>query len=381
MKTHADFMQYHVPDGQVFNNNKNLLEFQIPKSHVDWMEFRKLGFGASEQGTVQGCNDWEILPTLLEKKIGVRLDHKTMNERMFSGILAESIILERWRYYDGTDLGYLENYLAGKKIRAVTPVSSYIVNTKYPRLFVSLDGKTEPNQTHLSGIKVSKSFPVECKTISMMEAKKWYEGIPATYRYQIQQQMLVTEVDYAELATLEDGYKFTVHPFKKDETMQEQILVKSNEAWALGLKLIEMKQEMDHYYNNGEHAKAENVKSQYESLMPLPGDQEAFKDYYSEKMFNERNSFLGDINDFKLVSLRMKVAESIKQLKSEQQQLENLLMRKFVINQGEYMDFIKQGKLRYYKKEGGINFQFSFTGVKANIDKESISKIIKNITD
>lgn len=381
MKTHADFMQYHVPDGQVFNNNKNLLEFQIPKSNTDWMEFRKLGFGASEQGTVQGCNDWEILPTLLEKKIGVRLDQKTMNERMFSGIMAESIILERWRYYDGTDTGYMENYLAGKKIREVEPVSSYIVNTKYPRLFVSLDGKALPNQTHLSGIKVPKSFPVECKTISMMEAKKWYEGIPATYRYQIQQQMLVTEVDYAELATLEDGFKFTVHPFKKDEMMQEQIVNKSNEAWALALKLIEMKKEMDHYYNHGEHAKAEQIKSHYESIMPLPGDQEAFKDYYSEKMFNERNSFLGDINDFKLATIRLKYSEAIKQLEKEKQQIENLLMRKFVISQAEYMDFLKQGKLRYYKKDGGKNYQFSFSGVKSTIDKDAISRIINKITE
>jgi len=381
MKTHADFMQYHVPDGQVFNNNKNLLEFQIPKSHQDWLEFRKLGFGASEQGTVQGCNDWEILPTLLEKKIGVRLEQKAMNERMLSGIMAESIILERWRYYDGTDSGYIENFMANKKIREVLPVSSYIVNTKYPRLFVSLDGKAIPNQTHLSGVKVPKSFPVECKTISMMEAKKWHEGIPATYRYQVQQQMLVTEVDYAELATLEDGYKFTVHPFKKDEMMQEQIITKTNDAWALGLKLIEMKQEMDHYYNHDEHAKAEQVKSAYESIMPLPGDQEAFKDYYSEKMFNERNSFIGDITNFKLANLRMKTSEAIKQLESEKQQYENLLMRSFVINQAEYMDFGKQGKLRYYKKEGGKNYQFSFTGVKANIDKEAISRIIKNITE
>lgn len=215
----------------------------------------------------------------------------------------------------------------------------------------------------------------------MMEAKKWHEGIPATYRYQVQQQMLVTEVDYAELATLEDGYKFTVHPFKKDEMMQEQIITKTNDAWALGLKLIEMKQEMDHYYNHGEHAKAEQVKSAYESIMPLPGDQEAFKDYYSEKMFNERNSFIGDITNFKLANLRMKTSEAIKQLESEKQQYENLLMRSFVINQAEYMDFGKQGKLRYYKKEGGKNYQFSFTGVKANIDKEAISRIIKNITE
>jgi len=381
MKTHADFMQYHVPDGQVFNNNKNLLEFQIPKSHKDWMEFRKLGFGASEQGTVQGCNDWEILPALLEKKIGVRLDQKTMNERMLSGIMAESIILERWRFYDGTDTGYLENYLEGKKIREVLPVSSYIVNTKYPRLFVSLDGKAAPNQTHLSGVKIPKSFPVECKTISMMEAKKWHEGIPATYRYQIQQQMLVTEVDYAELATLEDGYKFTVHPFKKDEMMQEQIITKTNDAWALGLKLIEMKQEMDHYYNHGEHAKADRIKSEYDSALPLPGNQDLFHDYYSEKMYSQKVSSIADVNDYKLAVMRLKVSEAIKILTKEKTQYENLLERRFVISQCEYLDFGKQGKLRYYKKDGGINYQFSFTGVKANIDKEAISRIIKNITE
>lgn len=378
MKTHADFMKYHI-EGPVFNNNKNLLEFQIPKTSPDWLEFRKLGFGASEQGVVQGCNDYEILPVLLEKKIGARTQDKAMNEAMLSGIMAESIILERWRYYDGTDLGYIENFINGNKIREVEPVSSYIVNTKYPRLFVSLDGKALPNQTHLTGVKIPKFWPVECKTISVYEAKKWHEGIPATYRYQIQQQMLVCEVDYAELATLEDGRRFVVHAFKKDQFMQDQILQKSEEAWQLAMKLIEMRQEIDYNFQSGNHAKAELIQSQYESIMPLPGDQDLFKDYYSEKMHAERTSFIGDVNDFKLASLRMKVSKAVKLLEKEQQQLENLLMRKFVINQSEYMDFGKQGKLRYYKKEGGKNFQFSFTSVKAKIDEEQIQNIINKI--
>lgn len=380
MKTHADFMKYHI-QGEVFNNNKNLLEFQIPKSSPDWLEFRKLGFGASEQGTVQGCNDYEILPVLIEKKIGVRTQEKAMNEAMLSGILAESIILERWRYYDGTDLGYVDNFVNGKKIREVEAVSSYIVNTKYPRLFVSLDGKALPGQSHLSGFKVPYAWPVECKTISVFEAKKWHEGIPATYRYQIQQQMLVTETDYAELATLEDGRKFVVHAFKKDEFMQSQILQKTEEAWQLAMKLVEMKKEIEYNFTNGNHAKAEQIQSQYESLMPLPGDQDAFKEYYSDKMYADKISFKGDINDFKITALRMKAATAIKHLKSEQQQLENLLMRKFVINQGEYMDFDKQGKLRYYKKDGGKNFQFSFSGVKLKIDEEAIKKTIQKLID
>jgi predicted phage-related endonuclease len=79
---------YAVPDREILNGNPNLIELYIPKSHQDWHEFRKQGIGASEVGVVVGVNMYNLLPKLVEEKVGTKDPYKAMNEAMISGLLA-----------------------------------------------------------------------------------------------------------------------------------------------------------------------------------------------------------------------------------------------------------------------------------------------------
>lgn len=370
---------YSVPEHEVLNGNPNLIELHIPKHHQDWHEFRKLGLGASEIGVVVGVNHYTLLPKLVEEKVGTRDPYKVMNEAMISGLLAEDAILKRWQHYDGTELGYIDNIVQNKIIRTAQPVNTYIINVNYPFLFVSLDGRVEPNQQHLSGTVVPYEFPLELKTIRQWEASKWLDGVPAMYRFQVQTQMLVTETEYAELAVLEDGVAFKVIPFKRDEQMQEIILTKAEETYMLIKKLKQMRKEIEYYMNEGQTNKANHLQSLFDSELPLPNDEEAAKEYYSQKMMLEREEFTASQEDAMLVKERVYLAEMIKGLDKEKQLVENLLMRRFTLEKGEYMSLGSEGKVRYFRVEGRKSHQFDFKGVKGVADPEHIKNQLKLI--
>jgi putative phage-type endonuclease len=366
---------YAVPDREILNGNPNLIELYIPKSHQDWHEFRKQGIGASEVGVVVGVNMYNLLPKLVEEKVGTKDPYKAMNEAMISGLLAEPALLKRWMHHDGTELGYVENITQEKIIRTAQPVHSYIVNVNYPYLFVSLDARVEANQQHLSGAIVPYEFPLELKTIRAWEAQKWADGVPAMYRFQIQTQMLVTETDYAELAVLEDGVSFKVIPFKKDEEMQELIIQKSLETYHLINRLREMRKEIDYYLSEGQGQKANQLQALYESELPLPHDEEIAKEYYSEKMAIDHPEFIATDEDLVLVRERVKISESIKILDKEKQLLENLIMRKFSLEKCEYMKLGVEGRVRYYRQENRKNFQLDFRSAKIPAPENLKTKI------
>jgi hypothetical protein len=374
--------KYSVPEHEVFNRNPKLIELYIPKSHTDWNTFRKNGIGASEVGVVVGVNHYKVLPQLVEEKVGTRDAYVPTNEAMLSGLLAEKIILRRWKYYDGTDLGYIDDLMKEISIdneellqltkRTCQPMNTYIINTDYPFLFVSLDARVDPNQTHLSGVIVDKEWPLEVKTIRQYEAAKWLDGVPSMYRFQVQTQMLVTETDYAELAVLEDGSKFKVIPFKKDQDMQEIIVNKSEETYQLIRRLRTMREEIMYYLNEGQVQKANKLQAEFDSHLPLPHDEEAAKEYYSQKMLIEHPEFMGSETDRAYVRERQRINEFIKGLEKEKQLYENLIMRTFSLEKCEYMTLGTNGKVRYHKVEGRKNYQLDFRAAKDLVDKNSI---------
>jgi putative phage-type endonuclease len=380
MKDFARFEKYLLPESM--NNDPNLLEYRIPKNIEDWHEFRRFSIGASEVAVVLGQNPYQIFPSMIEEKIGIKETRRSMNESMMSGLLAEEGILKRWSYHDGTDTNYVENYMNGNVIRKYEECDSYIVNVEYPWLFASLDGKALKGQQFLgTGQVINKMFPIECKTIKHFESKKWLDGVPSMYRYQINTQMLVTNTDVAELAVLEDGYSFRIEPFKRDDAACELILSETYQAYELMQYLLGLHNEIKKERSVGNIKVAQELEVEFLNKLPLPGDQDGFSEYYSEKMLAESESFLGDANDSTLASISSKLRLAGKIIDKEQKQIDNLIKRSFVLNQGEYMDLGKNGKLRYYVKGGRVNHELSFTSYKSGYDEAKVKEMIKNLLD
>lgn len=94
MKNFKTFERYMIPISM--NDDPKLLEFKIPKSDNDWHKFREMSIGASEVAICLGANPYQILPIMIEEKIGRREPRKIMNESMIAGLIAEEGILERW---------------------------------------------------------------------------------------------------------------------------------------------------------------------------------------------------------------------------------------------------------------------------------------------
>ena len=127
------------------NCNPNLVHVVIPYGDPEWFDFRNQGIsgvydsgiGASEIGKVMQAEPEKyrpVLPEMIEHEAGINLPDRRITEAMLSGILAEPTILNRWQYWDNTDYGYLDNYLANRKLREFGLVGAYIYNKKYPRL-------------------------------------------------------------------------------------------------------------------------------------------------------------------------------------------------------------------------------------------------------
>ena len=183
---------------------------------------------------------------------------------MFHGRNQEAYIGRLWQCHDGTELGYVDNYNnymnEVKKINAedfllneVEDVNiliesrtkasqflirrnqrlpAYITHPDYPYLFASLDFISAPNQPAFANTKnisfgeiLKYQFPIECKTIDKDAARNLEFSFPDQYISQINQQMLLTDSYYGEIAILSGGNKFEIFGYERNDYICD-ILVK-----------------------------------------------------------------------------------------------------------------------------------------------------------
>lgn len=200
----------------------------------DWYAYRKNGIGSSEVGKVLGLSDWDnsspidIYYDKLNREDARRPD----NAAMFWGRVLEDTVAEIWRYWDGTDDGYIANRNAGKVMRKNRRLNGIVVNEKYPWLYANLDRVIEANQFRLGSDELTLPHtPLEIKTISDREVKKWEAGIPPIYSAQVFLQMIVTESDYAEIALFDNYRNFYVYPIMYSKEFADQIIETTHDFW------------------------------------------------------------------------------------------------------------------------------------------------------
>lgn len=352
--------------------NKNCLHWNIKTHTEEWYKFRERGIGSSEISVVTRTNDFEILPRWIERKAGLRPD-VDLNEAMLAGLYAEDGILDRWKYWDGGE-SYVLNYVAKKIIRDCIKFFGYVTNPKYPILFTSTDAWAMPGSPKLSvGEESETGFPIEAKLISGYYADKWEASIPPGYIFQIHHEMLVTESDYAELATLRDGKIFQVIPIERRENLCNMILEKSEEVWPMVLRVRDIASKIKIAPSSKEK---DELQAELDSMLPLPDENPLYAEFYSEKHIKTSDFTEMPQTVYENAILRVKIAKAVKVLEDQMEYFDNMIKREFSLAGVEFFDAgVNDGKLRYYLRTGGKNHQLSYQSFKAKPKGEVLEQI------
>lgn len=334
----------------------DLIITYIPEHTEEWYSFRKNGIGGSEVGNILLPNpDYDSAIWIFHEKIGTILPRKEDNEYMFWGRTHEDVIAEMWRYWDGTQDGYIENYKNKRLIRDCRNVNGYVVNPKYPWLFASLDRvmNISGGRNLLTGNPLTTEGVLECKAMNQWVAQKWEDGMPIYYLLQIHQYMAIIEADYAEIAILENGNKFRVEKIQRDDSLCEKIIEITKSFWFNRIvpakEAFAKKQQAEKEGNIFEIEKWDAEINRYE---PDPDKTKAYQDFQNKRYLQERETMEGTIELFDLCK-KDKVLLGVKNIiEDERTGIANLLIKELTANSAEAIDFGRLGSYSWGERKG-----------------------------
>jgi len=338
--------------------NSKLEIHPIPYGTPSWHQFRLNGIGGSEVGSILNLNKWETAARIYHEKIGNLEPQTEDTEFMFWGRRHEDAIADTWQYWDGTDEGYIENQKAGKIIRKCRRINGYAVNPDYPWLFASLDRliNKEGGINMLTEEVLTEEAILECKTLSHWAASSWEDGLPIYFITQIQTYMIVYEVDYAEIAILKDGNKFSVEYVQRDDKLCQQIIDFTKSFWydrvVPAKKALEARSQ---YELEGRIEESEKEEAIIGQLEPDPDGTEAYREFMSEKFLKEREEVEGSMEMFDICKKDEMLKKMEGRIKKERSLFKNTLIKWIVDKAAEFVDFDSLGNYRFYLRKGGKN--------------------------
>jgi putative phage-type endonuclease len=339
------------------------------------------GIGASEIGIILGINPYR--PTLMELyhfKVGTEIPNKIQNEYMFHGLMLEDYVADLWQYWDGTTDGYMNNKVNGHRKRTMHRVNGYLVNEKYPWLFASLDRAIVKNQVMLiGGETMMTDCPLECKNISHYASRLWEAGIPPYYIAQVNQQMLITETNYCEIAILKDGRKFEVIPFQRSEKICKMIVERSYEFWQTVLRAKKAFKEKRLAERAGNYEIARHNEGIIQQLEPLPDDTEGYKEYFSEQFLKETPSMPGGEDDYIRIRSVLAINSIMKDLVKRKTLHTNMVTNTMVKNGVEKLEFGKDGYITFKKKKNAKKFGL-YNGLRNKPSDEFVQQQVSRLS-
>jgi len=327
----------------------------------EWHDFRQDHLGASEISTVCGLS--EYAPTamqLFHVKVGTERRDFIMNEPIFHGKRLEEYVADCWRYYDSPGDSYIHNATANRVQRQCRNINGAIVNPKYPFLSCNLDrvvvkGSRMLNENAMLCGDISEDqFPLECKTINQYSAKRWEDGIPRGYIYQVQQQLVITESKYAEIVLLIDGRNLKVFPVYADKHIQQEILDKGSDFW----NLVKIGRQWYGLYleaiSLGDEQKAQEYLAKISEFEPEPDNSPAYLEYFTDRHKVEEESMMSDDRLYELAIQHKRISSLKKAIEDAETTLGNQIRYAFVQNRVERIN-LPNGHLKYSLRKGGVN--------------------------
>lgn len=316
-------------------------------SREDWLAYRHTGLGASEVGAVMGLDDYLSSLELFYYKIGdvPRFDMESM--AAFMGRELEDLVAQMWQYWDPLasypEVTMMENYRAGQIVRRCRRVNAFIRNPAYPWLYVSLDRLIQKHGTLGEGT-------LELKTLGYHESDKWVGGLPPKFVTQVNTQMLVPEFDYGEMAILQDGRRFDVLPFQRNDGIIQHVVVKTKEFWdrvVAARKLVNEKYHPDLRWNQ---RRLDEIDEEIEKLAPPPDGTLAYDDYLKERYKNPTTSSRRGTEVERRLAMNHATQKKVVEEATEQlRQIEGEL--KVAMGEVQALDFGLDGKV-YWSKTG-----------------------------
>jgi putative phage-type endonuclease len=326
----------------MWNRKPNVKRHKIKSHTPEWYAFRANGMGSSEIGGIMGYNKWQPPIVVYHQKVGDFPSETRDNEPMFHGRGLEDYIAKCWSFYGDSVESMIENQKNHRIIRKPTYVSGYFTNKKYPYLFSSPDRM-------FSGFRLDTYEEItegilECKMISHWESQKWESGIPPSYIFQVQQQMMVLEINYAEICALHNGNQIRIYPLEFSEKIGAMIEEETTKFWNRVMPAKEAWAKFQSGFMTEEYAqtiiqKHEPDADGSEKTMELLSLK--YQKIYEDTVANDTDENVAQ--ELRTVKAKMKELEAMKD------QFENYFRQRFVNEKVERMlmssgEFIKASK-------------------------------------
>jgi putative phage-type endonuclease len=161
-----------------------------------WLAVRRTGIGASDAPAILGQSPWVTPLQVYLEKISTAPPAMKMTKRMKLGLAFEPVMRDLYREETG-------NIVIPPKGKEITH------HERFPILMASLDGVVLEARP-----PVDTSWGVlELKT---SKAHEWVDGIPRHVQIQVQHQLAVTGLPWADVCLLV-GNEFTIHRVGRDD--------------------------------------------------------------------------------------------------------------------------------------------------------------------
>ncbi len=263
-------------DDERNDENANAL-LELFKSDL-WQQYTFPCIGASEMSTIVGLNPYKSSIELFYEKVGIKPTPAFDNAAMFWGRELEEQIAEKWQYWQGDEQSMIDNYNEGKIVRKCRRLNAYLLNKNFPFIFASIDRII--NKQTLSKTNIIDEGVLECKTISGFAADQWEMGFPPSYVIQIQTQLLVSELQFGESATLKDGRYFDCLPFDRNENLCNSIKERASKFYN------NVKTAIEYYFlslaSYSERMRNENL-AVVDTFSPEPDGSVSYENYLKDR--------------------------------------------------------------------------------------------------
>lgn len=217
------------------------------KPHTpEWHSYRyDKGIGGSEISSVMATES-QLLSDLVYtppikwylEKIGEPIQEFTGNIASESGHFFEGIIINWIKFWDMDNPNQLEMFHRIKtntRVNKARSPKSFVENDKYPWLFYSPDAYFWKNST-------GKKRLGETKNTTSMEARRYPNKVSPSFYLQVQQGLMITELEVADLCILVDGRWLDVVSIEPNKEHHQLIAEVSYNMWQCVLKAREIKE-------------------------------------------------------------------------------------------------------------------------------------------
>ncbi len=200
----------------------------IETHSAEWHKYRAEYIGGSEVGTILGINKFASPIKLYYNKLGL-VEPWEGNALAFLGSYFESSIKDLWKYFDGGEESYVKNYQEKRIIRDFIDIDCFIGHKDYPWLSGSVDAVIDYKSYHgldLTKMERLENYGIlECKRQTSWSSRSFADtsGVSPGFQLQLQTYLLLTGLQYGELAILRENGLF-VEVVLANEEIQKQII-------------------------------------------------------------------------------------------------------------------------------------------------------------